>query len=174
MGDAYGCGIVAQLSRKELKKLDDAAENEFAQMIIANDLVNLKNKITSEDSMFCANLNNTMNVITNPRISVCDERKESVNKMTLSQSVSQQFNEFKEFDRGQSQKSQLSININQNGNNFNGSAVLKPPSLVVMDAYRRRSRAMLFGSSKIPANVISMPQISILANPHNINDDSNV
>ncbi len=33
LGDAYGCGIVAHLSRLELKKLDDDAENELAKMI---------------------------------------------------------------------------------------------------------------------------------------------
>jgi hypothetical protein len=33
LGDAYGCGIVEHLSREELKKLDQEAEKEFAQII---------------------------------------------------------------------------------------------------------------------------------------------
>ncbi len=33
LGDAYGCGIVAHLSRLELKKLDDDAETEFAKLV---------------------------------------------------------------------------------------------------------------------------------------------
>jgi hypothetical protein len=35
LGDAYGCAIVAHLSRNELKKLDDDAEQEFAAKLNA-------------------------------------------------------------------------------------------------------------------------------------------
>lgn len=48
LGDSYGCGIVAHLSRKELKKLDDDAEQEFSKLLMTNNEGN-ENKNTYED-----------------------------------------------------------------------------------------------------------------------------
>jgi hypothetical protein len=175
LGDAYGCGIVEHLSRNELRKLDEEAENEFNKIVAAQQQ---GASILNDDTLIISstNPNDTPTINTD----FVDERSRMVN------SSSQQFNEFRKFDaRRPSNRSQIS---------FNGGCVIPEehadtPSIVVMDAVRRRSRAMLF-SSKIPYSVYSMPHISNYANnnantshysnlnekasPQGVNSDSNV
>lgn len=169
LGDAYGCGIVEHLSRHELRKLDEEAEYEFAQIISApKDFSNHQNQIIQDDSIL---LLNNLNKTLKQSVSVADERKLSLAKIPGSSSVNNQFNEFKTFERQPSNRSQYSFNQNQHQlNQQQFETVLptlsppQPPSIVVMDAVRRRSRALLFTPNKIPVGVNSMPQISLYTN----------
>ena len=79
------------------------------------------------------------------------------NPKLASNTLTGKFADFNKFEG-----SQLSINKLQ-------PQPQSPPSIVVMDAVRRRSRVLLF-NTKLPTSVYSMPQISQFAN----NDDSNV
>ena len=122
---------------------------------------------------------NAANVVQNPIISVCDETiytNDAANNrggLPVSESINlqQQFNEFRKFDRRSSKQSQQSPAVP------NVVVDAPAPSVVVMDAVRRRSRVLLF-SSKIPASVKSMPQIANYAsanvNVNALNQDSNV
>lgn len=205
LGDAYGCGIVEHLSRNELRKLDEEAEHEFAQIIATNtDIVPLgmqthPNQAIQEESIALLNNPNSRKL----SVSLCDERKVSTQILPASNSACNQFNEFKSFERRPSDRSQSSFHqqFQQNQqlqqqiqqqqqqldlllsqSHAQNQLQPQPPSIVVMDAVRRRSRALLF-SSKLPAGVNSMPQISqyssntnsnLKSNLDNSNEDSNV
>ena len=178
LGDAYGCGIVAHFSRNELKKLDEDAETEFAQIISANSASSPTHHVHSPNQyMLRSPSNNNQFLIddqtfmpasyNNPLINVCDETMMNQQFDGQNQShqyyrdadIQNQFNEFRNFDRRQSRQSQ------QSGH---GIVDPSPPSVVVMDAVRRRSRVLLFTSSKIPPSVKSMPQIANYANNNQI------
>lgn len=193
---------MAHFSRHELRKLDEEAECEFAQIISASSPAPMMVSPNShlggqyaygDDQNLFPNPNGQ-----NPIISVYDETKydpsninnnnqgnNDVNMMSptgnrgipVSESINlqQQFNEFRKFDRRSSKQSQQSPAVP------NVVVDAPAPSVVVMDAVRRRSRVLLF-SSKIPASVKSMPQIAnyasanvnVNANVNAINQDSNV
>jgi hypothetical protein len=182
LGDAYGCGIVEHLSQDELRKLDEEAEHEFNKIVAAQQHQHQGTTLFNDDTLIISSTNPNDTTINNAEL--LDERSRMIT------SSSQQFNEFRKFDaRRCSNKSQIS---------FNGACVIPEeehadtPSIVVMDAVRRRSRAMLF-SSKIPYSVYSMPHISNYAqnnsnmnmshysnlnekanSPQGVNSDSNV
>jgi hypothetical protein len=195
LGDAYGCGIVAYFSRDELKRLDEDAEHEFAQIISATSEANPNQQnlmMANDDSiLFRSSLPSQTNTQlmhsqhqqqqqqqqqqqhTPASLFVYDEGKLSSQQLPTSQSAAQQlFSEFRRYDRRPSNRSQISF-----ADRSIVEAIPQPPSIVVMDAFRRRSRAMLFGS-KIPSSVTSMPQISNMANQNIMlrqrNQDSNV
>lgn len=181
LGDAYGCGIVAHFSRNELKKLDEEAETEFAQIISATSAPSPTHHVHSPNQYMIRSPSNNnqfliddqtfMPAYNNPLINVCDETMNQQHQFDGQNQLHQyyrdadmnaiqnQFNEFRNFDRRQSRQSQLS---------GHGMVDPSPPSVVVMDAVRRRSRVLLFSSSKIPPSVKSMPQIANYANNHQI------
>jgi len=130
LGDAYGCGIVAHLSRKELKKLDDDAEHEFAKLITPGG-------ISGGDEA-------------KQGMSICDERDV------------------------QNGEKRHSIHSCQSASNQHHQV---NPSLQKVEALRRHSRTLQFGANKLPASVISMPQIAITSPPESnssAKQDSNV
>lgn len=147
MGDAYGCGIVAHLSRKELKKLDDEAENEFAKMIAASG-VGSGGVLMGDNKPDDGKQN----------LSICDERD-------LANADKQQ--------RRHSQHSQLSINAHQHQLNKQQSSHGNAPSFKAMEAIRSHSRNLIFGHNKLPVSVISMPQIAITSPPESTNSAAN-
>lgn len=189
LGDAYGCGIVEQLSKEELRKLDMEAEREFVQIIAATSggggasgAVTAANPAV--DSGFFITPVDKSNQ--SRSISIHDERK--LSNQNLDSSLDQ-FNNYRAFDRRPSNRSinsyidgqpgpatdhhHLSIN-QQPAVASAGSTELNQPSIVVMDAIRRRSRVLLY-NSKLPGGINSMPHISHYdtgsSNPKN---DSNV
>ncbi len=151
LGDAYGCGIVEHLSRDELKKLDEEAEQEFTKIISANP--NLIEESNGSDMGF--------------------DNKSPMASPKLGNSVGGgKFTDYNKFDGvGGQQNQQQEYNIEQEYQKQQQQQQPHPPSIVVMDAVRRRSRVLLF-NTKLPTSVYSMPQISQYAN--NSNDDSNV
>ena len=171
------------MSRKELKKLDEEAEYEFAQIIAANKELscnNFANVVKTDEPVIVVN---DYKDTVKDSVVECDEKRLSVQLYTMKQSPSTQFNDFKAFTPN---RSNYSINTNQptqmNCNNLSGSINVKnfAPSIVVMDAVRRRSRTLLY-SSRLPTNVYSMPQISHYNsnnksnnNVTGLNEDSNV
>lgn len=175
LGDAYGCGIVEHLSRSELRKLDEEAEAEFAQ-IIAKSHENTPEPhssgggcggggggggYTGGTSGGCSEAHPFMTSRDMSNMNIQDEKRHS----------QQQFEEFKSFDGGQqrrlSNRSQASIHqqaplAQPDPTGTSTQQLQQPtPSIVVMDALRRRSRQLLFTNTKLPVSVNSMPQISI-------------
>ena len=172
LGDAYGCAIVEHLSRVELRKLDEEAEAEFTQIIAK----------TSHDGT--PEPPGGGNPETHPFLTsrdpsnmmIYDEKQPNASSHSSQHRYSggPQFEDYRTFDGGQrrlSNRSQHSIHQVQ-------APLAQPdptatsiqhlgqqqttPSIVVMDALRRRSRQqLLFTNTKLPASVNSMPQISI-------------
>lgn len=89
---------------------------------------------------------------------VCDEKRLSVQLSPIKTSQSNQLNEFKTFSKNHST---FSVGKQNQSVNFSGSSNIQnyAPSVVVMDAVRRRSRALLY-NTRLPNSVYSMPQIS--------------
>ncbi len=188
LGDAYGCGIVEHLSSDELRKLDAEAENEFAQIINQTQhrnlmpeesffLLNNNNDKNNNNSTFHnKNLNKSVTIL------IADERK--LNSPDNVNNLNSEFNEFRAMnERRLSNRSAHSFIDNLNIGNANNSSQnnspnnqkeaapsaagapvgleVHQPSIVVMDALRRRSRVLLY-NSKMPAGIKSMPQIAQL------------
>lgn len=220
LGDAYGCAIVEHLSRHELKKLDQEAEHEFEQIIAQQQqLAQPEDEalgicVVSGVASGGASTGGGLLTTCSPRENIMDETmtqprltSNSSHRLPLSSSIAagaggsggaNQFSEYRSFDRRPSNRSQLSISHHNQLDNVSAPApaissqqlVVQPPSIVVMDALRRRSRALLFTTNKIPSSVNSMPQISnyqsnnasinTTPNPlpfsttHGVNQDSNV
>jgi hypothetical protein len=205
LGDAYGCGIVEHLSREELKKLDQEAEKEFVQIIagssgqgpssggnhhyphhhqgkqlLPEESYALLSTAANKTDEFAYNNNNDNNK--SRSISIADERR-----LNADASPSEQFNEFKAFDRrpsiGSYANAQGSEQAAPGAGNYQGAAPpfveVHQPSIPVMDAIKRRSRVLLYenakgGSSKMPGGIKSMPHISQYEpnNSNNNNDNS--
>jgi hypothetical protein len=199
LGDAYGCGIVEHLSRNELKKLDEQAEHEFAQIIAKqqepDDLSGGICVVSGVAAGGASTAGTGLLTSCHPREIIMENETTTTNlklssnqKLPISSaaaSAANQFGEYKSFERRPSNRSQLSISQNNQldaltvvGPLASAAAVssqqlhIQPPSIVVMDALRRRSRALLFASNKLPSSVNSMPQISNYAvvNPNNNNN----
>lgn len=191
LGDAYGCGIVEHLSRTELKKLDEEAEAEFAQ-IIAKTTPRENSPDPHSGGAGGGELAPFITSREASNVNIYDEKHPNLSSSPHRHSQ-QQFDEFKSFEGGQqrrlSNRSQASIQphaplAQPDPTATSISQLQQPtPSIVVMDALRRRSRQLLFTSSKLPASVNSMPQISIYQQQQkqnqqpstsNNNQDSNV
>lgn len=156
LGDAYGCGIVEHLSRKELKKLDEEAEFEFTKIISANKDLSYGNLHNLNKTDIGAN---NLDEVAKETVIYCNEKRLSVqlNPM-INMSPSNQLNEFQTFNKN---RSSVSVERQNQSVNFSGSSNIQnyAPSVVVMDAVRRRSRALLY-NTRLPNSVYSMPQIS--------------
>jgi hypothetical protein len=145
LGDAYGCGMIEHLSRAELKKLDDEADAEFVKMI------------GIQQGFSATGQHDGENLSSKPEIIIYNEDDNGSKSKFLTTNS----------DRRASQISLSSIK-----ENAPSASDARQPSIVAMDAYRRRSRHLLYNQSKLPASVLSMPQISHILSNHE--DDSNV
>ncbi len=132
-----------------MKKLDEEAEQEFTKIISANP--NLIEDTNGSDMGL--------------------DNKTPMASPKLGNSVGGgKFSDYNKFD---SVAQQQEYNVEQEYQKQQSPQQPHPPSIVVMDAVRRRSRVLLF-NTKLPTSVYSMPQISQFANNNSINDDSNV
>ena len=114
-------------------------------------------------------------------ISIADERNLSHNAEILS--PTEHFNEYRAFARRPSNRSNGSFRQDVEAAAKNSTALLSvgiaeppemhQPSIVFMDAIRRRSRVLLY-NSKIPGGIKSMPQISQYDNGNNSSNNSNI
>ena len=73
LGDAYGAAIVEHLSKDQLKKLDDEAEKECAQILAASQFQNICDRDTSCTSFHNTENNNTNGTKINRVCSVLDD-----------------------------------------------------------------------------------------------------
>ena len=118
LGDAYGCGIVAHLSRLELKKLDDDAETEFAKHVASG---------------------GTGNVIGYPRQQTMSVHDETVRRASQ---MSQQLSSLNNNNNNNNNLSQSNVNNNQNSSQISKSVPAK-----TIDSIKKKSRNILFGSN---------------------------
>ena len=148
LGDAYGCGIVEHLSKAELKKLDEDAEQEFSKTLSITD------NLAKNETQFVENTP----TIPNPSISIWNETdqqlsdfegRESANKSTTGALYEP------------SQQSDQETTLQQN-----------VPSIIVAEASKRDSKRHLFNKTKLPTSINSMPHISQYSSNNN-NDKNN-
>ena len=153
LGDAYGCGIVEHLSRAELKKLDEDAEQEFAKQQNAGH----GDHSVSHETHF---INNPPPHTTNPSISIWNETDQQISDIDRRESVNTNGAMYE--PTISSVQETMAVNETQ-----------KLQSVIVTEASKREQMLQKFNKPKLPTSINSMPQISQYSSGFNSSSNNN-
>ena len=150
MGDAYGCGIVEHLSRAELKKLDEDAEQEFAKQITVTAGA-MHDHATKQETHFN---DNHPPRSANPSISIWNETDQQINDIDRRDSVNTNNS-----TNGAMYEPTINSDHDQATSTTTTQAAQKAAA-AASEASKREQMLQKFNKPKLPTSINSMPQIS--------------
>jgi hypothetical protein len=161
LGDAYGCGIVEHLSRAELKKLDEDAEQEFAKQITVTAGA-MHDHATKQETHF---IDNHPLRSANPSISIWNETDQQINDIDRRDSVNTNNS-----TNGAMYEPTLNSDHDQATSTTTAQTTQKA---AVSEASKREQMLQKFNKPKLPTSINSMPQISQYSSGFNNSSNNN-